>query len=190
VRKQPDANTVEVAEGLGRRLAQLDGSRFIPDDVHYEVVGDQAFFIRSAVGGVLSAALVGAALAMLVVLLFLGSLRKTFIIGLSIPLAVLATFMMMGMGRLSLNIMSLGGLALGIGLLIDNSIVMLELGLGSGGGRLLLASLFLTSAGPQLRQSARGQGGCAGDEALARRRRRRVPARRHSLSGRARRHQQ
>ena len=68
----------------------------------------------------------GRLLAMLVVLLFLGSLRKTFIIGLSIPLAVLATFVMMGLGHLTLNIMSLGGLALGVGLLIDNSIVMLE----------------------------------------------------------------
>ena len=126
VRKQPDANTVEVARRIGERLAHLAGSRFIPDDIHYEIVADQSFFIRSALRGVLNAALIGAALAMLVVLLFLGSLRKTFIIGLSIPLAVLATFVMMGMGRLTLNIMTLGGLALGVGLLIDNSIVMLE----------------------------------------------------------------
>jgi hydrophobe/amphiphile efflux-1 (HAE1) family protein len=126
VRKQPDANTVTVAEGIGERLAQLEGFRFIPDDIHYDIVSDQSFFIKNALGGVRSAALIGAALAMLVVLLFLGSLRKTFIIGLSIPLAVLATFLMMGMGHLTLNIMSLGGLALGVGLLIDNSIVMLE----------------------------------------------------------------
>ena len=126
VRKQPDANTVTVAEGIGERLAQLRGSRFIPDDIAYEVIADQSFFIRNAVAGVMSAAVIGAGLAMMVVLLFLGSLRKTFIIGLSIPLAVLATFMMMGMGKLTLNIMSLGGLALGVGLLIDNSIVMLE----------------------------------------------------------------
>jgi hydrophobe/amphiphile efflux-1 (HAE1) family protein len=126
VRKQPDANTVVVAEGIGRRLQQLAESRFIPDDIHYEIISDQSFFIRNALSGVRNAALVGATLAMLVVLLFLGSLRKTFIIGLSIPLAVLATFMMMGMGELTLNIMTLGGLALGIGLLIDNSIVMLE----------------------------------------------------------------
>lgn len=126
VRKQPNANTVAVAGGVGERLTQLVGSRFIPDDIHYEVVSDQSFFIRNAVSGVRNAAFLGAALAMLVVLLFLGSLRKTFIIGLSIPLAVLATFVMMGLGHLTLNIMSLGGLALGIGLLIDNSIVMLE----------------------------------------------------------------
>jgi hydrophobe/amphiphile efflux-1 (HAE1) family protein len=126
VRKQPDANTVSVAAGVGARLSQLAGSRFIPADVHYEVITDQSFFIRNAVNGVRDAALMGAGLAMLVVLLFLGSLRKTFIIGLSIPLAVLAAFVLMGMGRLTLNIMSLGGLALGIGMLVDNSIVMLE----------------------------------------------------------------
>jgi hydrophobe/amphiphile efflux-1 (HAE1) family protein len=126
VRKQPNANTVTVAEGIGERLQQLANSRFIPEDIHYEVTSDQSFFIRNAVSGVRNAALLGATLAMLVVLLFLGSLRKTFIIGLSIPLAVLATFMMMGLGHLTLNIMSLGGLALGIGMLVDNSIVMLE----------------------------------------------------------------
>jgi hydrophobe/amphiphile efflux-1 (HAE1) family protein len=126
VRKQPDANTVAIAEGVGRRLRQLADSRFVPEEIHYEIVSDQSFFIRNAVGGVRDAALIGATLAMLVVLLFLGSLRKTFIIGLAIPLAVLATFAMMGMRHLTLNIMSLGGLALGVGLLIDNSIVMLE----------------------------------------------------------------
>jgi hydrophobe/amphiphile efflux-1 (HAE1) family protein len=126
VRKQPDANTVAVASGVGRLLDQLSDSRFIPDDIHYEVIADQSFFIRNAVNGVRDAAALGASLAMLVVLLFLGSVRKTFIIGLSIPLAVLATFAMMGLGGLTLNIMTLGGLALGVGMLVDNSIVMLE----------------------------------------------------------------
>ncbi len=126
VSKQPDANTVTVAQGIAERLKELQSSRFIPDDIHYEVISDQSFFIRNAVAGVRNAAIVGAGLAMCIVLLFLGSIRRTFIIGLSIPLAVLATFAMMGMGKLTLNIMSLGGLALGIGLLIDNSIVMLE----------------------------------------------------------------
>jgi hydrophobe/amphiphile efflux-1 (HAE1) family protein len=126
VRKQPDANTVEVARGVGNRLASLADSRFIPNDIRYEIVADQSFFIRSAVEGVTTAAAIGAGLSMLIVLLFLGSLRKTFIIGLSIPLAVLATFVMMGMSGLTMNIMSLGGLALGVGMLVDNSIVMLE----------------------------------------------------------------
>jgi len=72
------------------------------------------------------AAILGAVLSMFVVMLFLRSFRKTFIVGVSIPLAILATFVMMGIADLTLNIMSLGGLALGTGLLLDNAIVMLE----------------------------------------------------------------
>ncbi len=126
IRKQPDANTVAVAEGVAARLGDLSRDRFIPDDVEYQALSDQSFFVRNAVHGVQTAALLGAGLAMLIVLLFLGSLRKTFVIGLSIPLAVLATFFLMGIGHLTLNIMSLGGLALAVGMLVDSSIVMLE----------------------------------------------------------------
>jgi multidrug efflux pump subunit AcrB len=126
IRKQPDANTVFVSREVSHRLEQLAQSRFIPGDLQYEVLFNQAFFINAAVQSVRDAALLGAGLAMLSVLLFLGSLRKTIIIGLAIPLAVLATFVMMGLGRLTLNIMSLGGLALGVGMLVDNAIVMIE----------------------------------------------------------------
>jgi hydrophobe/amphiphile efflux-1 (HAE1) family protein len=126
VRKQPNANTVAVAEGVANRIEQLQASSFIPGDVQHQTITDQATFIRASVASVKNAALAGAILAMFVVFMFLGSLRKTFIIGLAIPIAILATFIMMGLGHLTLNIMSLGGLALGVGLLIDNSIVMLE----------------------------------------------------------------
>jgi len=125
VRKQPNANTVLVAEEVDAKLRELS-AQFIPGDIQYQTIQNQATFVRSSVNSVRNAALMGAGLAMLVVLLFLGSLRKTFIIGLAIPIAILATFVMMGLGKLTLNIMSLGGLALGVGLLIDNSIVMLE----------------------------------------------------------------
>ena len=126
IRKQPNANTVSVAEEVGARLEELGTSGFVPRDVSYSVIQDQAEFIRNSVNSVRNAALTGALLAMLVVFLFLGSVRKTFVIGTAIPIAILATFIMMGLGDLTLNIMSLGGLALGVGLLIDNSIVMLE----------------------------------------------------------------
>lgn len=126
VRKLPEANTVGVASGIDQRLRQLEASRFMPADVDYRVIADQSFFIRNAIKSVQGAALAGAALAMLVVLLFLGSLRKTFIIGLAIPIAILTTLALMGWSGLTLNIMTLGGLALGVGLLLDNSIVMLE----------------------------------------------------------------
>lgn len=126
VRKQPNANTVGVAEAVDERLRSLEATRFIPADVQFRTIRDQAGFIRNSVSSVRNAAVIGATLAMLVVLLFLGSLRKTFIVGIAIPIAILAAFAMMGFGKLTLNIMSLGGLALGVGLLIDNSIVMLE----------------------------------------------------------------
>jgi hydrophobe/amphiphile efflux-1 (HAE1) family protein len=126
VRKQPDANTVAVADEVDALLRRLDGTGFVPNDIHFETVQNQAGFIRNSVNSVRNAAMLGALLAMLVVLIFLGSLRKTFVIGTAIPIAVLAAFVMMGMGDLTLNIISLGGLALGVGLLIDSSIVMLE----------------------------------------------------------------
>jgi hydrophobe/amphiphile efflux-1 (HAE1) family protein len=126
IRKQPDANTVTVVDGIAARIAALDESHFIPDDIRHEITYDQSGFIRDALQSVRDAAVGGALLAMLVVLLFLKSFRKTFIVGVSIPLAILATFIAMGIGDLTLNVMSLGGLALGTGILLDNAIVMLE----------------------------------------------------------------
>jgi hydrophobe/amphiphile efflux-1 (HAE1) family protein len=126
LRKQADANTVSVAESVNDKLESLQASSYLPADLEYRVIQNQADFIRNSINSVRNAALFGALLAMIVVLLFLQSLRKTFIIGIAIPLAVLATFVLMGLADLTLNIMSLGGLALGVGLLLDNSIVMLE----------------------------------------------------------------
>jgi hydrophobe/amphiphile efflux-1 (HAE1) family protein len=126
IQKQPEANTVEVVDGVKSLLDRLQQSAYIPKDVQYNTTFDQSGFIRDALNSVQSAAVMGAVLAMLVVLLFLRSFRKTFIIGVSIPLAILSTFIMMGISDLTLNIMSLGGLALGTGLLLDNAIVMLE----------------------------------------------------------------
>lgn len=126
IRKQPDANTVGVSEAIEERLRDLDSSEFIPSDVDFEVIQNQADFIENSISSVRDAALMGGFLTMVIVFLFLGSLRKTFIIASSIPLALLATFVIMGTGDLTLNIMSLGGLALGVGVLLDNSIVMLE----------------------------------------------------------------
>ena len=126
IRKQPEANTVEVADGIRARLARLQTSSFVPKDIKYVVTYDQSGFIRDSINSVKEAALIGALLASLVVLLFLRSLRKTVIVGLSIPLAVMATFIAMGIGGLTLNVMSLGGIALGMGVLLDNAIVMLE----------------------------------------------------------------
>ncbi|HUF26169.1 MAG TPA: efflux RND transporter permease subunit [Gemmatimonadaceae bacterium] len=126
VRKQPDGNTVGIADQVHARIDRLSRDGFIPADLNFQIVNNQADFVRASVNSVRNAAMFGATLAMLVVLVFLRSLRKTLIIGLAIPIAIMATFALMGFFKLTLNIMSLGGLALGVGLLIDNAIVMLE----------------------------------------------------------------
>lgn len=124
--KLPEANTVAVVDAVTATLARLEASGFVPDDIEWRATRDSAFFVRGSLTAVATAAILGAVLAMVVVLGFLGSLRKSIVIGLSIPFAVLATFALMGASGLTLNVMSLGGLALGVGLLLDNAIVMLE----------------------------------------------------------------
>ena len=126
IQKQPLANTVGVVETADEALASLAAQKRIPPDIDIRKVDDQARYIRHSLRNAAQAALTGAALAMLVVYLFLGSIRRTLIIGSAIPIAVLVTFILMAAFGLSLNIMTLGGLALGIGMLVDSTIVMLE----------------------------------------------------------------
>jgi CzcA family heavy metal efflux pump len=126
IQKQPTANTVAVANAVAERLDWMREQRLFPDDIGVTVVGDQSVYVRQALRNAATAALSGALLAMAVVYLFLGNLRRTLIIGSAIPVAVLVTFFVMDAGGLTLNIMTLGGLAVGIGLLVDNTVVMLE----------------------------------------------------------------
>ena len=126
IQKQPSANTVAVVAAVNQRMADLKQQGLIPADMSVEQVSDQAVFVRNALSNAGMAALSGTLLAMLVVYLFLGDLRRTLIIGSAIPLAVMVTFSLMGAGGLTFNIMTLGGLALGVGMLVDNTIVMLE----------------------------------------------------------------
>jgi CzcA family heavy metal efflux pump len=126
VQKQPTANTVDVADVVQARLAELRQRRLVPEDVQVDLVSNQAVYVRQSLDNATLAALAGAALAMLVVYCFLGSVRGTLIIGTAIPISIMITFVIMALGGLSLNLMTLGGLALGIGMLVDNTIVMLE----------------------------------------------------------------
>ncbi|MFQ5693297.1 MAG: efflux RND transporter permease subunit, partial [Nitrospinota bacterium] len=126
VLKQPNANTVSVVDGVKARIDFLKRYKVLPEGVALSPVEDQSFFIRAAIRNVLSSFLVGGLLAMLVVLFFLGSLRRTAIISMAIPIASVFTFFFMWMGGLTFNIFSLGGLAIGVGMLVDNAIVMLE----------------------------------------------------------------
>ncbi len=126
IQKQPRANTVAVVDVVQKRLAWLRDQGLVPDDIEVRNVADQSIYIRQALTNSSMAAMSGALLAMLVVFVFLGNLRRTLIIGSAIPIAIMVTFVIMGMGGLTLNIMTLGGLALGVGLIVDNTIVMLE----------------------------------------------------------------
>ena len=126
LQKQPAANTVAVVDAVDGEIARLRADGLVPQDIVLRKVDDQAHYIRQAVNNAAGAALSGGVLAMLVVYLFLGDVRRTLIIGSAIPVAILVTLALMAAGGLTLNIMTLGGLALGIGMLVDSTIVMME----------------------------------------------------------------
>ena len=125
--KEGDANTVSVSTAVRERLGEFQ-SRFgdLLGDAEVEIVVDQARFISQSVDEVLKTAVIGGLLAIVILFLFLRHLKSTAIISLSIPISVAATFFLMYATGVSLNIMSLGGLALGVGMLVDSSIVVLE----------------------------------------------------------------
>ena len=126
IQKQPAANTIEVVEGVKQRLEQLRQAGIVPEDLELVATLDESIFIRNAISNVTNAGLIGAVLAAIAVLLFLGSLRQTAIVVSAIPLAALTAIILMKLFGLSLNVFSLGGLAVGVGIVVDNSIVMLE----------------------------------------------------------------
>ncbi len=124
VYKEGDANTVQLAAGIRGRMDELGKS--LPAGSELRLVYDQSRFISSAIGEVRDAAILGGVLAVLVLYLFLRDARATLITGLAIPVSVIGTFVLMYVFDLSLNIMSLGGIALAVGMLVDNAVVVLE----------------------------------------------------------------
>ncbi len=122
--KEGDANTVQVARAVRARLENLRDE--LPEGILIATGVDQSGFIQASIREVLSNAVLGGGIAILILLLFLKDPRSTLIIGVSIPLSIVATFFLMYRTGTSLNIMSLGGLALGVGMLVDNAIVVLE----------------------------------------------------------------
>ncbi|MGD8964042.1 MAG: efflux RND transporter permease subunit [Gammaproteobacteria bacterium] len=124
VYKEGDANTVQVARRISARVDSVDEQ--LPPGTELKLVYDQSVFISQAIGQVKSAAVIGGLLAILVLYAFLRDARATFIIGVAIPVSVIGTFLLMYASEITLNIMSLGGIALAVGLLVDNSIVVLE----------------------------------------------------------------
>ncbi|MBQ7824310.1 MAG: efflux RND transporter permease subunit [Bacteroidaceae bacterium] len=121
--KEMRYNTVKVAQNVTEKLTNIE--KALPG-YHFNVISNQATFINSAIGEVKESAILGIILAVIVLYLFLRRAGITLIIATSIPISIIATFNLMFFNDLSLNIMSLGGLALGAGMLIDNAIVVIE----------------------------------------------------------------
>ena len=124
VLKKTDANTVDVAKQITKVMSSAEDR--LPEDVSLNVVIDTSEFIEEAVDSVIQNILIGGAISVFVLLLFLKSIRATLVIALSIPIAVISTFALMYFTGETLNILTLGGLALGIGMMVDSSIVILE----------------------------------------------------------------
>jgi len=122
--KEPDANTVQVVKAVRAVLADI--RKDLPEDLKIVEAYDQSTFITGAIQEVQKTALYGILLAVLVLLYFLRNFRSTLVISAAIPLSIIATFNLMYFDKLSINIMTLGGLALGAGMLVDNAIVVLE----------------------------------------------------------------
>jgi CzcA family heavy metal efflux pump len=123
VQKTPGSNTVDVVDQINKELPNL---RDIPQSVKVSTSFDQSEYIRNSISGLMREGGLGAILAVLVIIIFLRNSRSTLIIFVAIPLSILVTFIFFRFTNTSLNIMTLGGLALGVGRLVDDSIVELE----------------------------------------------------------------
>ncbi len=121
--KQAGANTLAVIDGIREALPKLKG---IPADLELKLLFDQSRYIRESIGTVQEELLLGGGLACLMILVFLGSFRSMLIIALAIPISIATAFVLLYFTGHTINIMTLGGLALAVGTLVDNSIIVLE----------------------------------------------------------------
>lgn len=124
IQKQSDANSVQAADNLLDRLDFIN--RQLPPGVQLEVIQDTTQLIRDSLSTVSNQAIMGAVLAVIILFIFLRSIKSTLIVAISIPASIIITITVMYFTGLTLNLMTLAGLALGVGLLVDNSIVILE----------------------------------------------------------------
>ncbi|WP_210359720.1 efflux RND transporter permease subunit [Borreliella garinii] len=124
VQKRSDANSIAVSNVVMREIEKLKLS--MPKDMKLEIASDSTNFIKASISTVVNSAYFGAILAIFVIFFFLRSFRATIIIGISIPIAIILTFCLMYFLNISINIMSLAGLALGIGMVVDCSIVVID----------------------------------------------------------------
>ncbi len=124
IQKQAQSNTLQVANLVKRKLKELQAE--LPKDIHIDIVYDQSKFIEEALNGVRDAAIQGGFLAFLVLLVFLRDFRNSTLVVIITPVTILATFTLMYFLGISLNVISLGGVALGVGMLLDNAVVVIE----------------------------------------------------------------
>ncbi len=124
VLKNGAASTLTVIEGVKKRVEEMKDQ--LPESLQVKLIGDQSMFVRSAISGVVAEGAIAALLTSLMILLFLGSWRSTVIIATSIPLAVLGSIFLLSLTGQTLNIMTLGGLALAVGILVDDATVTIE----------------------------------------------------------------
>lgn len=123
IQKQTTANTVAVVNRVKAEVEQIKKDN---PDVDIQLVFDQGQFVEMAISNVSTNAVVGAVLAVIILFVFLRNLRTTMIIGIAIPVSIITTFILMFLADTTLNLISMGGLALGVGMMVDNSIVVLE----------------------------------------------------------------
>jgi len=124
VLKTGSASTLDIIRSIKDRLPGIRDA--LPPDFKIDLVGDQSIFVRAAISGVVREAVIAASLTALMILLFLGTWRSTLIIAISIPLSILASIMCLSALGETINIMTLGGLALAVGILVDDATVTIE----------------------------------------------------------------
>jgi multidrug efflux pump subunit AcrB len=122
--KSGNASTLNVVSGIRRLLPRV--ALTLPPELVIKPIGDQSIFVRASIKGVVREAVIAAVLTGLMILLFLGSWRSTIIIAVSIPLSILTSIIVLGMLGQTINIMTLGGLALAVGILVDDATVEIE----------------------------------------------------------------
>ncbi|HEX3838880.1 MAG TPA: efflux RND transporter permease subunit [Steroidobacteraceae bacterium] len=124
IQKTGSASTLNIVNSIKERMPRV--RELLPDGASIAATGDQSVFVRAAIRGVVTEALIAAALTALMVLLFLGSWRSTLIIAISIPLSILSSIILLGATGETINLMTLGGLALAVGILVDDATVTIE----------------------------------------------------------------
>ncbi|WP_173918605.1 efflux RND transporter permease subunit [Halobacillus sp. Marseille-Q1614] len=122
--KKTDANTVETSDNVREALDEIKGD--LPENANTEIILDTSEFVKISINSVVINIIIGGIISVAVLMLFLKSVRATLVIGISIPIAIISTFIMMYFTGETLNVLTMGGMALGIGMIVDSSIVILE----------------------------------------------------------------